>query len=429
MTSPRPGVAAPPRLFYGWVVVGASTCMVAAGVGVGQSFAVFVEPLAEAFGASRSGVSLVYSLHMAVFGASSVLMGALADRYGTRRVALMGGALYAVGLLITGAAQTIWHFALAFGLVAGTGVGALHSPLSYLAAKWFDRRKGLAMGIVLSGTGLGIMLASPFARYAMARWGGWRPAILLLGGAALATILVAGTFLRDDPRLLGLAPDGRPASPITPSASTAAGAGGAPGGWTTATAVRTRPFWLLLATFFFCCTSHSGPTLHAVACMTGRGLTARAAAGMMSLFGGASIVGRIGMGRLADWMGGKPSLLISLAVQAAAAWWISGAESPAAFAAFAVLFGLAFGGVYAQYPVITREYFGATGVGAVYGSQMFLSQLGMAVGGLATGTLYDLTGGYRGPFLVNALSGLLALALALGLARPQPPNAPPTTTA
>jgi MFS family permease len=400
------------RVFYGWVNVVAAACMVSVGVGVVQAFAVFVAPLEQAFGWSRSAISGAYSLAFAIFGASSVLMGALADRYGTRRVAMAGGSLFALGLVLCAWANTLWGLYLAFAVIGGIGVGSLHSPLAYLAAKWFDRRKGLAMGIVLSGTGIGVMLASPFARALMA-WGNWRTAFLGLGVVALVVVLGMGSLLCDAPEHMGQSVDG--------AARPAAGAGEQESGWSMATARRTRSFWVLLGTFFFCCACHSGPSLHLAAHAGGWGLSGAAAAGVLSTFGGFSIAGRIGLGFVADRIGGKRSLLISLPLQACAALALAFTQSPWAFYAAAAFLGIAFGGVYAQFPALTREYFGATNVGAVYGSQMFLSSLGMAIGGYGVGALFDVTGSYRDPFLASAFSGLLSVALALGLSRPKPP--------
>ncbi len=400
------------RVFYGWVNVAASACMVSVGVGVVQAFAVFVAPLQQAFGWSRSAISGAYSLGFAIFGVSSVLMGYLADRWGTRRVAMLGGSLYAVGLGLTAWANSLWGLYASFALIGGFGVGSLHSPLAYLAAKWFDRRKGLAMGMVLSGTGIGVMLASPFARALMA-WGSWRTAFLGLGVVALLVVLGMGSLLCDTPEEMGQHLDG--------ASRPAARAPGAGPGWTTATARRTHSFWVLLGTFFFCCACHSGPSLHLAAHATGWGLSGAAAAGVLSTFGGFSIAGRIGLGFVADRIGGKRSLLISLPLQASAALWLAFTNAPWAFYASAAFLGIAFGGVYAQFPAITREYFGATNVGAVYGAQMFLSSLGMAIGGYGVGALFDVTGSYRDPFLAAAFSGLISVALALGLARPKLP--------
>lgn len=405
----------PPRFFYGWVVVGAAMLMVASGVGVVQAFAVFLEPLEREFGWSRSALSLAYALNFTVFGASSTLMGALADRYGTRAVAKAAGSVYALGLAMTAGAQSLWSLYLTFGVVAGIGVGALHGPLAYLTAKWFDRRKGLAMGVVLSGTGIGVMLASPLAR-ALMTWGNWRTAFLGLGALALLVILGCGSLLSNTPEDKGQRPYG--------AAPTGEGEGGeAPGPtWTTALAIRTRSYWVLLGTFFFCCASHSGPALHMAACAAGAGMSPAASTGLLSIFGAFSIAGRIGLGMVADRIGGKPTLLLALLLQTGAAFWVAFTREDWAFYVFAVALGIAFGGVYAQYPVLTRDYFGATKVGAVYGSQMFFSQLGMAVGGLGVGALYDLAGNYRDPFLASAFSGLVALALAPALARPAPPT-------
>jgi MFS family permease len=273
------------RVFYGYVNMAAAVLMVACGVGIVQVFAVFLAPLEEAFGWSRQAISVAYAINFALFGFSSVLMGALADRYGTRRVAMVGGSLHAVGLVLAAWSNSLWGLYLAFGVISGTGVGALFGPLTYLTAKWFDRRKGLAMGIVLSGTGVGVMLASPLAR-ALIAWGGWRSGFLGLGLLTAGIVIGMGALLCEAPEELGQFPDGA-------LASAAAAAGPGPG-WTTATAIRTGPFWSLLGVFFFCCASHAGPSLHMVAHAAGRGMSAAAATGVLTTFGAFSIAGRVG---------------------------------------------------------------------------------------------------------------------------------------
>ena len=307
------------RVFYGWVNLVAAALMVASGVGVVQAFAVFIAPLEQAFGWSRSDLSIAYAINFGIFGGSSVVMGALADRFGARRVAMVGGSVYAVGLGLAAWTNSLWFLYLSFGVVAGSGVGALMGPLAYLTAKWFDRRKGLAMGLVLSGTGIGVTLAPPLAR-ALMTWGDWRTAFLGLAAVVLAVVLAMGTLLCDTPEQLGQFPDGVPYPPGD-------GRGGGPG-WTSATAIRTPMCWLLLGTFFFCCAAHSGPSLHVVAHASGRGMSAAAATGVLTTFGGFSVAGRVGLGILADWVGGKRCLIASLMLQAAAALWLAFVSEP-----------------------------------------------------------------------------------------------------
>lgn len=406
-------------LFYGWVIVSVGALAGAATMGVVQVFAVFLPALERDLGAGRATLSLAFSLHMLVYGASSVLTGALADRCGTKVLMAAGGLFFAVGLGLAARTEAAWSLALAFGGVAALGLGALMGPLQYLTARWFDRRKGLALGILLAGPGLGTMVASPLAA-ALIHWQGWRVTFVLLGLGAAGLILATCPLLVESPQACGLRPDGA-------AAATGEDPGAGPSPWTSATAMRTRAFWTLVGTFFACCGSHSGPLVHVAAHATDVGVSPAWAAGMLSAFGSSIFVGRLGLGAVADRIGGRPTLIGALAVQTVLVGALSGLTHPWALIAFAVLFGVAYGGVFAQYPVILREYFGATRVGAAYGTAVFIGAVGMAFGPFLTGLIHDVTGTYRVPFWVSGTLGAVGVFLALGLSRPVPPDGRPSS--
>ncbi len=402
------------RVFYGWVIVAVGALGGAATMGVVQAFSVFLPHLQEGLAASRATLSLAFSLQMLIYGASSIIAGALADRIGTRRLVAAGGLLYGFGLLLAARSQTAWALALAFGGVGGLGMGALLGPLQYLTARWFDRRKGMALGLLLSGPGLGTLLVSPLAA-ALIAWQGWRGTFVALGIGAAVIILATCPLLLENPSACGLRPDGTTAAALAEEPAPAASP------WTSATAMRTPAFWLLQGTFLACCGSHAGPLVHGAAHAVDVGVSSAWAAGMMSAFGISTFFGRIGLGAVADRIGGRRTLVGSLAAQMVLVTILGGLQDRWAFVAFSVFFGLAYGGVFAQYPVILREYFGATRVGAVYGTTLFVGAIGMALGPYLAGLIHDVTGTYQVPFWVSGGIGAGALLLALGLSRPTPP--------
>jgi MFS family permease len=409
-------VAARVPLFYGWVIVGVGALAGAATMGVVQSFSVFLAPLGQDLGTSRATLSLAFSANMLVFGVSSILGGALADRIGTRRLAAAGGVLFGLGMILVAPSRGVGQVILALGAVAGLGMGALQGPMQYLTARWFDRQKGLALGTLLAGAGLGTLVTSPLAETLISRYG-WRVTFVVIGLIAAAVILMACPLLVESPEACGLRPDGGPA----------AHAGGAPAPaaspWTNRAAMRTGAFWTLLGTWYCCCASHSGPLVHAAAHAMDVGVGAPWAAGMLSAFGASAFASRIGLGVVADRFGGRATLIGALAGQTVLIAALGGLRTPWALAAWAVFFGLAYGGVFAQYPVILREYFGATRVGAVYGAAMAVNAIGMASGPYLAGLLHDFTGTYQVPFWLSGGLGAVATFLAMGLARPAPPVA------
>ncbi len=409
-------VAARVPVFYGWVIVAVGALAGAATMGVVQIFSVFLPPLQAELGASRATLSLAFSVNMLVFGVSSIVSGGLVDRYGTRRLVAVGGVLFGLGMFLAARSQGVGQLILALGGVAGLGVGAMQGPLQYLTARWFDRRKGLALGILLAGAALGTMVASPLAE-ALNRWQGWRTTFVVFGVLAVALILLMAPLLVESPETCGLRPDGAPGArteeaPAPPALP-----------WTNRTAVRTGAFWTLLGTWFCCCTSHSGPLVHVAAHARDVGVGASWAAGMLSGFGAAAFAGRIMLGVVADRIGGRRTLIGSLAAQGILVVAFGGLQSPWAFMAVAVAFGIAYGGVFAQYPVLLREYFGANRVGAVYGGAMFVNAIAMAAGPFLTGLIHDLTGTYLVPFWVSGSIAAAGTFLAIGLRKPPPPSA------
>jgi MFS family permease len=144
---------------------------------------------------------------------------------------------------------------------------------------------------------------------------------------------------------------------------------------------------------------------------------------MMSAFGASAFVGRLGLGAVADRVGARRTLIASMALQAIVVSLLGMLAGPWALAGLAVVFGIAYGGVFAQFPVLIREYFGATQMGAVYGAQGFMGAVGMAVGPYLAGLIHDITGTYRVPFWLSGGVAATSMFLAYALHRPSLPEA------
>ncbi len=403
------------RAHYAWVIVAAAFSMMVISGGMISALGVFVKPIAVELGASRGAVSLAYSIHMLSLGVSSFLFGALADRTNVRRLALFGGTLYGLSLILTAQSRELWHLYLTYGVLASTGIGALWGPFAPLISRWFMSRKGLALGIVYSGAGIGTLLMSPLAAWIIGR-SEWRTALLAFGVAALAVNTAASFFLADRPSDRDLTPYGAVTvgDRLTPQDGD-----GSDRIWTWQAAFGTWQLWALVATFFLCCVSHSILMLHMVPHATDQRIPSGTAATVLGLTGAFTVVGRIGLGGLADIKGGKYVLLIALAAQTAMAPWLLATTETWALVVFAVLFGVGYGGGFPAYPVISRQYFGVTSLGAIFGLQLAGSMAGMALGGYLGGVLHDLTGSYTSAFLVSLAVGLASIVLAASLQQPE----------
>jgi predicted MFS family arabinose efflux permease len=379
---------------YGWIVVAASAAIICIGIGALFSLGVFLVPIERSMGWSRGAISTVALLNWIAMGVGSFAWGALSDRIGGRGVALAGGFLLGLGLVLASQAQTLWQFYATFGVLVGFSVGAFYAPLTSTATKWFTAQRGLAVALVSSGIGVGILVISPLARALTSIWD-WRIAMLVLGDIAWLVIIPTALLIRDDPPGAATPVDGAP----TPE-------------YSSAQVLRTPQFWAIALTHFACCAAHSGPIFHMVTHATDQGVSAMAAAAALGVSGLSSIAGRIGGGLIADRVGVKRTLIGGLVLQAAiiAAYLL--AREAWSFYALAVVFGTAYGGVMPLYALVTREYFGEKVMGTAYGAVFLVSSLGMGLGSLAGGLIYDRLGAYAWLYLGSALIAFMAVVLA-----------------
>src|ERR671919_3214229 len=186
------------RLSYGWIVVGASALIVCIGMGALFSLAVFLKPMAEAMGWSRGAISSVALLNWIAMGVGSFCWGALSDRIGTRAVAAAGGLLLGLGLVLSSQVQALWQLYVTFGFMVGFAVGAFYAPLTSTATKWFTARRGLAVALVSSGIGVGILTIAPLARALTSLWD-WRIALLVVGDLAWLIVVPVALVIREKP--------------------------------------------------------------------------------------------------------------------------------------------------------------------------------------------------------------------------------------
>ena len=391
---------------YGWTVVAASATIICVGIGALFSLGVFLVPIERAMGWSRGAISTVALLNWIAMGVGSFCWGALSDRIGGRGVALAGGFLLGLGLVLSSQVQALWQFYLTFGVLVGFSVGAFYAPLTSTVTKWFTARRGLAVALVSSGIGLGILLISPLARALTSAWD-WRIAMLVLGDIAWVVIIPTALLIRDD---VGNA--------STPAAAVPAR------DYSGGQVLKAPQFWAIALTHFACCAAHSGPIFHMVTHATDQGVPAMAAATVLGVSGLSSIAGRIGGGLVADRIGVKRTLIAGLVLQATiiAAYLL--AREVWTFYALALVFGTAYGGVMPLYALVTREYFGEKVMGTAYGAVFLISSLGMGIGSLAGGVIYDRLGAYAWLYVGSALVASMAVVLAFTFRRPAGLGAP-----
>lgn len=395
----------PDAIFHGWWIVFFAAIGLFMGYGpiVSFTFGVFFKPLSQEFGWSRAQVSLAFSLSLLVMSFLLPVVGRLVDRFGARKVIVPSVLLFGLGLMSFALLSPhLWHlYAIYLGLgIVGGGTAPI--PYSNVLSHWFDKRRGLALGLAMVGLGLGTFVMPALAQQLIAI-NGWRWAYVWMGLMVMViAIPVVALFLKERPHLLGLTPDGEPAITIQAAQQE---------GLSFQEAWRTGTFWILVSAFFLMSASVHGCLIHLVPLLTDRGVTPQAAALATSLLGGALLFGRVGAGYFLDRFFASAVALVFFS--GAACGFIllwSGATSSFAFVA-AFLIGLGLGAEGDIIAYLISRYFGLRAFGEIYGYTFAAFTLGGVIGPLLMGIGFDATGSYQFMLGVFVFASLLAAAL------------------
>ena len=387
------------RVFYGWFVVTAAFAVTFFGFGSAYTFSAFVEPLQREFGASRGSVSLVFSLAGFLYFGLGIVSGPLADRFGSRRLAVAGMMLTGLGLAAASAARSLLEVYAAYGLGVGLGVGCAYVPAIGAVQRWFVRRRGFASGLAVSGIGVGTLVMPPLASLLIEVLG-WRGAYLVLGGFAAVIGTGLALLIENDPYGRGLGPDGDP----QPS-------GAAPGrreGTSVRDAIRSPRFMGLYASCLICSFGVFVPFVHLVPYALDHGVAPASAVLLLGVIGVGSTAGRFFLGGLADRIGRQFSLLLMFIGMALAllTWAVS--VDIWSLAAFAFLYGVFYGGWVAVLPAVVMDYFGGRNVSSIIGLLYTSVALGTLVGPSAAGFAFDLNHSYTLPIMASATANFAA---------------------
>ena len=399
----------PSGFSYGWVVVGAGAMMTCIAFGAMLSLAVFLQPISDAMGWSRSGVSAAATIDFLCMGFAAFFWGALSDRFGTRIVVLAGSLLLGAGLVAASQATSLWQFQLSFGVLIGIAAGSFYAPMVAVASAWIEQHRSLAVALVSAGMGVAPLTVAPSASWLITTYD-WRIAMLVIGIASWALLIPASLLVRPAPQA---------AAPSTTGGATAPEVQ-----WTAAQAFRTPQFITLALAHFACCAAHSGPIFHMVSYAMICGIAPLTAVTVYSLAGFSGLGGRLLLGAMADRLGAKPVLVGGLFVQALSVAAYLAVGQLGEFYALSVVFGLAYGGVMPLYAVLVREYFGARIMGTVFGAVSAFASLGMALGPLAGGWVFDTFHAYSWLYVGSFGIGLAAVAVALSFPSAKRPSEP-----
>jgi MFS family permease len=374
------------------------------------SFGVFFSALLEEFGWSRAALSGAFSLYAFAYSGFAVVSGGLTDRWGPRAVVATGGIFLGTGWIAMSFTHSLWHPYVFYGVVAALGMSTAFVPCGATVARWFIRRRGLAVGLASAGGSLGAFALPPIAQLLVSSVG-WRWAYVIFGSAILLTLNALAPLMKRDPESLGLTPDGDPTAPPE--------SGGLPRGrdYTIGQAMRSRAFWVLFALFAATWIPVFTPVVHLVPLARGLGVDPMLAATLVSALGMAAIAGRLVLGTLSDRVGRRPALGIGLGLQVAAFLGFAVAGSLSGLYAASIAFGFSYGAISALFPAVVADFFGRGRAGSLVGLLFAMAGSMAAWGPLGAGFIYDRTGSYGPAWMGSAALNVVALGL-LRWARP-----------
>ncbi len=418
----------PRKTFWGWYVVVGAFITIAINYGSRYCFGVFLKPMCEDLGWSRSVVSLAASLAILFYGVGGIISGRLLDRFAPRRLIMIGAAISALGFILTPFVSTPLQLYLIFGVLYGLGAAFFGTAVCVSSAgKWFIRRRGLAIGIATMGIGFGTMVLTPLAGF-IVKYFDWKTGFIVLG--VLTFVLctaVAQLFMgKTHPEEYGLLPDGATKLPDGPERSPEASSLSYKE--TTILLLSDPRFWVIAACFGFAVMAQMTVIIHQVAYAEEYGIDRIVAASTLGIIGIASIAGRFFFGWLSDQVSDpKHSACLGFTCMAAALAIPLFFHSIEFFYLYACLFGFGYGSLSPMLPILIADRFGRHISGTGYGLLGFFAVgLGGSFGPIFGGIVYDVTGSYTNAWQLN-VTGLILVAALIQLLKPARNAAPART--
>jgi len=398
------------RVFYGWWIVAAGFAIQALNGGLlFHGFTVYFVPLQAEFGWSSVLLSTGFALTRVESGILGPLEGWVVDRLGPRLIATCGLLLFGGGFIFFSRIHSIPMFFLAFAVMAlGSSLGGF-LPVTATVANWFARKRALAIGITMTGAGVGGLLVPALA------WGmttyGWRPMAVASGLTIWLVGIPAALLLRHRPEPYGYLPDGAQASSLVEqrrdsAVATTLSGGGATSGhsFSVREALRTPAFWLISSGHAFALLVVSAVSLHQVPHMVQHvGLSLEAAGGVVAFLMIMTVVGQLSGGYVADRMNKQALLVICMLGHATGLLLMAYATTLAQLLLSAIFHGLAWGVRGPTLQAIRADFFGRASFATIYGFSTLITMVTMTIAPIFAGWLADLRGDYRLAFTILAI--------------------------
>lgn len=373
--------------YYGWVVVRLSFLANLTAAGIRSAPSVLIHPLEAEFGWTRAAIASAASLNLLLLGVFAPAGGWLIDRVGPRRVILGCLATIATGLIGTIFVQQLWQLIFLWGIVLGVATGVTPPLGASIASRWFESRRGLAIGIMTNANAAGQVIFLPVLMAVIVA-SGWRSALAVVAAVALLLMPAIWLWMRDNPADIGLEPYGSRSTGdfAERRASFIRGDIRPVSILTVAEVFRTLTFWILGGCFFICGVTANGLIgTHLIPHAIERGIPQVTAAMAVGIMGGASFVGTTFAGWLVDRVDSRKVLAVVYGPRGSSRFLLPYVDGSTTLFFFAVIYGLDW---YASGPATTTiiaRCFGPERVGRIFGLVFVFHQLGGATAAIAGG--------------------------------------------
>jgi MFS family permease len=394
-------------IFYGYIVAAAAFCIFFASFGIRFSYGVFFTPMSTELGWNSATTALAFSISALMEGIFNIILGGMTDKYGPRLILTACGILMGLGYCLMPLVNSAWQFFLFYGLLIGVGMGGVFAPLITVIARWFKVRRTLMSGLVICGNSLGMLVISPLATQLIVSHG-WRNTFLILGIAVIVVVVIAAQFLKRDPSSMGLLPDGRKTNSSQDEHLQVSGA-------SFKEAFGSFQIWMVFIIFFSLGFYTVGNQIFLVPDAIHSGMSSTSAAFILSTLGGVNVLGLIAFGAIGDKIGNKRLFLFGFVAYVLASAILLSHNMGVSFFIFAILAGLAGGGMASSMSPLVASLFGLKSHGVIFGFCGFGCTVGQAVGPYIVGWLFDTTQNYTIALSICAVIALLGLILALVL--------------
>ncbi|ABC24311.1 MFS transporter [Rhodospirillum rubrum] len=407
----------PAGLHYAWIVAAVTFLVLLVGAGIRATPGILIVPLERDFGWSTATISTAIAVNIFLFGMIGPFAVAVMERFGLRRSVVGALLVLAGGVALTTLMSKPWHMVVLWGLVVGSGSGMIALVLgATVAGRWFGKRRGLVLGLLTASSATGQLIFLPILAHISVDQG-WRTMALVVAGAALLLVPLAGLLLRDRPGDLGLPrygettlepPPGVPINPLRRATSALA------------LGLRSRDFWLLSGTFFICGASTNGLVgTHMIAACFDQGIPEVAAAGLLALMGLCDLVGTTASGWLTDRYDSRVLLIWYYGLRGVSLLFLPYAFDLDVYglSLFAVFYGLDWIATVPPTVRLAGQAFGEGNAALMFGWIAAAHQIGAATAAWAAGALRTASGVYDGAFFSAGLLCLIAVVLVVFIGR------------